>query len=246
MGPKPAPGLMADHRFRLPRTFVWTAMLCLLAVGCSGPSKEGERPISSTQSMNGISAETPVAATPPIEAIPQKQIGRPIPEPQSPPPTAQEELPPSPQVGQPVIARAGSRMQCVPYARKRSGIAIRGDAWTWWKAARGHYHRGRVPLVGSVLVLKRRGRGRGHLAVVTHVLSNREIIVDHANWLNRGRIHRNTPVMDVSRKNDWSAVRVWHVPTRQLGVTTYRAYGFVYPEQRPALTSQLPTPPDRG
>src|SRR3546814_3366239 len=68
---------------------------------------------------------------------------------------------------------------------------------------------------GAVLVLGKTGRlRRGHLAVVAEVRSSREIIVHQANWLNGGRIHRYTPVRDVSKNNDWSAVRVWYTPGR--------------------------------
>ncbi len=45
---------------------------------------------------------------------------------------------------------------------------------------------------------------RGHLAVVSHMVSPREIMVDQANWLNRGEIDSATPVLDVSENNDWS------------------------------------------
>jgi len=129
----------------------------------------------------------------------------------------------------PRIISGSSRLQCVPYARARSKIAIRGDAWTWWGAANGRYHRGSQPAVGAVLVLKRKRRGgRGHLAVVTRILNDREIVVDHANWLNRGRIHKDTLVRDVSARNDWSSVKVWYTPGRRYGLTTYHPYGFVY------------------
>lgn len=134
------------------------------------------------------------------------------------------------------------RLQCVPYARELSRIQIRGDAWTWWGKAKGRYRRGRVPAVGSVLVLRQKGRSRGHLAVVTHILNSREIVASHANWLNRGQIHRDTPIKDVSRGNDWSAVRVWHIPTRQYGRSTYRPYGFIYPE----TTADLGGAPAQG
>jgi len=134
-------------------------------------------------------------------------------------------------VGQsaPRIVKASARLQCVPYARDLSTIQIRGDAWTWWAAAKGRYERGREPRLGAVLVLKRRGNSRGHLAVVTRIVSEREIIASHANWLNRGRIHLDTPIRDVSANNDWSAVRVWYTPANVLGKSTYSAYGFIYP-----------------
>ncbi|MDA0786569.1 MAG: CHAP domain-containing protein [Proteobacteria bacterium] len=129
----------------------------------------------------------------------------------------------------PRIVHAGAPLQCVPYARRHVNISLRGAAWTWWSAAEGRYDRGRQPQVGSVLVLKRRGRSLGHIAVVTRINGPREIIVDHANWLNRGRIHLGTPVRDVSRNNDWSAVRVWHTPGKTWGRSAYPAYGFIYP-----------------
>jgi hypothetical protein len=119
--------------------------------------------------------------------------------------------------------------QCVPYARQVSGIQIRGDARTWWRQAEGRYRRDNTPAVGAVLALKPRGASRGHVAVVTDILNPREIVVEHANWLNRGRIHKNTPVIDISPNNDWSAVRVWHVPGQRYGAGVYRAYGFIHP-----------------
>jgi len=118
----------------------------------------------------------------------------------------------------------------VPYARQQSGIAIRGDAWTWWSRAKGKYDRSSRPTVGSVLVVGRSANNRyGHLAVVTRVVSDREIIVNHANWLNNGRIHLDTPVRDVSPANDWSAVRFWYTPGKVLGRRVYPVSGFVRP-----------------
>jgi len=136
--------------------------------------------------------------------------------------------------GQPRIVSPKRRLQCVPYARKLSNIQIRGDAWTWWQAARGRYHRGDKPTVGSVLVLGRKGQSRGHLAVVTRIVSDREIVANHANWLNRGKIHLDTPIRDVSPGNDWSAVRVWYTPGSVLGRSTYPAHGFIYPRVKTA------------
>ena len=135
-----------------------------------------------------------------------------------------------PMIDPPRIVSPPSRLQCVPYARQVSGIDIRGDAWTWWETAADQYYRGWAPAVGSVLVLSRTNRNPfGHLAVVTHVVGPREIIVSHANWLNRGQIHQNTPAIDVSEANDWSQVRFWYTPGGQLGLRTYPASGFIYP-----------------
>ena len=137
------------------------------------------------------------------------------------------------------IIEPAAPLQCVPYTRKVSGIAIRGDAWTWWRSAKGRYRRGHHPTVGAVLVLKKTARLRlGHLAVVKQIIDSREVLVDQANWLNRGRIHLNTSVRDVSANNDWSAVRVWYTPGQIYGKRTYRAHGFIYPE-RPVAAVHL-------
>lgn len=134
----------------------------------------------------------------------------------------------------PAVVTPARPLQCVPYARELSGIALRGDAWTWWGKAEGRYTRGSAPRVGAVLVLSKTRRLRlGHLAVVAEVRSSREIVVHQANWLNGGQVHRYTPVRDVSRNNDWSEVRVWYTPGRQFGARSYQAYGFIYPGTDP-------------
>ncbi len=122
------------------------------------------------------------------------------------------------------------RLQCVPFARQESGIDIFGDANTWWDQAAGKYPRSSIPAAGSVLVLRGyRDDSRGHVAVVTEILSSRMIRVDHANWLNHGEISLNVPVLDVSQDNDWSEVRVWNIPSGQWGVRVYLSQGFIHP-----------------
>jgi len=120
--------------------------------------------------------------------------------------------------------------ECVPYARARSGIALHGDANTWWAQAAGRYARGSTPALGSVMVLTGYSSdGRNHLAVVSSMISDREIRVDHANWLNDGNIYTDDPVVDVSANNDWSAVRVWNAKARAWGVRIYLVEGFIGP-----------------
>ena len=68
---------------------------------------------------------------------------------------------------------------------------------------------------------------RGHVAVVTEIVSPREIIVDHANWQNKREINLAIPVLDVSPDNDWSQVRVWNMPSGQFGARTYAISGFI-------------------
>lgn len=128
----------------------------------------------------------------------------------------------------PRVVRGGEPLQCVPYARWKSGVPIWGDAYTWWDKAAGRFDRSSEPEVGSVLVMRGFGNNaRGHLAVVRRVLNDREIVVDHANWLNSGEISLDNPVMDVSDDNDWSEVRVWYAPGRHYGGRVYEVQGFI-------------------
>lgn len=120
--------------------------------------------------------------------------------------------------------------ECVPYARNLSGVQIWGDAVTWWRQAENKYVRSGRPAEGSVLVLRGwKDDTRGHVAVVKVILSERMIRVDHANWMHKGEVSINVPVVDVSPANDWSQVRVWHVPGNYWGGRTYEAQGFIHP-----------------
>jgi hypothetical protein len=129
----------------------------------------------------------------------------------------------------PRVLDYSARLQCVPFARQASGIQIYGDANTWWRQAAGRYPRSSSPAPGSVLVMRGyRDPGRGHVAVVTEIVSERIIRVDQANWLNGGEISVGVPVLDVSPDNDWSEVRVWYIPGSQWGARIYEAEGFIH------------------
>lgn len=129
--------------------------------------------------------------------------------------------------------------ECVPFARNVSGVAIWGDAVTWWSQAEGRYARSGRPAEGSVLVLRGwRDDRRGHVAVVKTVLSPRVIAVDHANWLRNGEVSLDVPVIDVSPANDWSEVRVWHIPGGYWGGRTYEPQGFIHPIGRVETASR--------
>jgi hypothetical protein len=56
--------------------------------------------------------------------------------------------------------------------------------------------------------------------------------IDHANWSliggHRGQIERGAKVLDVSDAGDWSKVRVWYAPNKDLGTSSYPLYGFIY------------------
>lgn len=127
--------------------------------------------------------------------------------------------------------------QCAQFARLFTGIQIFGDAATWWEKAIGRYARGFTPQAGSVLVFKPYGpMTRGHVAVVSQVLTDRIIQVTHANWSviggRRGQVEKDVTVVDVSAGGDWSKVKVWYDPTGDLGTTVYPTYGFVYKAQQ--------------
>jgi surface antigen len=127
--------------------------------------------------------------------------------------------------------------QCVRFARLASGIDIFGDAWTWWRQAVSRFRTGEAPETGSVLVFQPHGRmTRGHVAVVSEVLTDRVIKIDHANWGgSRGKIEEDVTVADVSENGDWSRVQVWYAPSHALGTTVYPTYGFIYKEATGAL-----------
>ncbi len=126
-------------------------------------------------------------------------------------------------------AQARSFWQCVPYARLVSGVDIRGNAHTWWGQAAGKYERGREPRVGAVMSMRPHGGSRlGHVAVVSRIINDREVLLDHANWSRRGRIERGVKAIDVSANGDWSRVKIWFAGIRDLGKTAYPVNGFIY------------------
>ena len=139
----------------------------------------------------------------------------------------------------PVAANADGYWQCVPFARLMSGIQIFGDARTWWSQAAGKYDTGSVPKIGSVLSFKPTARmNLGHVAFVSQVLTDRVIQVTHANWSviegDRGQIEKDVTVVDVSPNGDWSQVKVWYDPIRDLGSSVYPTNGFIYQDAQAA------------
>jgi hypothetical protein len=121
-------------------------------------------------------------------------------------------------------------VECAPFARALTGVSLSGDAADWWRQAAGRYPRAQKPEVGSLLVLRRSGRlPSGHVAVVSGVLSQREIMVTQANWVHH-RITEDQPVIDVSENGDWSMVRMWWPPSEQMGTSVYPAFGFIRPD----------------
>jgi CHAP domain-containing protein len=129
-------------------------------------------------------------------------------------------------------------VECAPFARALSGVRLSGDAADWWPQANQRYARTARPAIGSVLVLRRSGRlPSGHVAVVSQVLGQRQILVTQANWVPH-RVSQDQPVVDTSSANDWSLVKIWWPPSGEMGNTAYPAFGFIRPE-RPATHDQL-------
>lgn len=125
-------------------------------------------------------------------------------------------------------------LQCAPYARQVSGVKIHGNAWTWWGQAAGRYERGNAPKVGSVMSFKKTAKNPfGHVAMVSQLISDREVLLTHANWSRRGGIERDVRAVDVSAAGDWSEVRVWFAPLGDLGTSTYPVNGFIYADGAP-------------
>lgn len=120
-------------------------------------------------------------------------------------------------------------LQCAPYARQISGIQLFGRAASWWQQAAGKYERGNAPEVGAVLSFaSSRAMPAGHVAMVSEVVSEREVLLTHANWSYRGGIEHDVRAIDVSPNNDWTMVKVWFAPIGDLGRRANPANGFIY------------------
>ncbi|KTF69469.1 CHAP domain-containing protein [Sphingomonas sp. HT-1] len=129
----------------------------------------------------------------------------------------------------------GTFWQCVTFARQASGVELRGNAWTWWNQAEGRYQRGETPAVGAVMSFQRTARmPMGHVAMVSEVISAREVLLTHANWSRPGAVERDVRAIDVSPNGDWSEVRVWYGPVAGLGTSVYPVNGFIYPGAAPS------------
>ncbi|MEH3120869.1 MAG: CHAP domain-containing protein [Sphingomonas phyllosphaerae] len=144
------------------------------------------------------------------------------------------------------IAPAQARsLQCAPFAREVSGIDIHGNANTWWGQAAGRYDRGTAPEVGAVMAFKAtRAMPVGHVAMVSKIVSAREVLLTHANWSRRGGIERDVRAVDVSAAGDWSEVRVWFAGIGDLGTSSYPLAGFIYAGKAPVtVESEAPLAP---
>ena len=134
---------------------------------------------------------------------------------------------------QTVMAHSGRHhagWQCVTYAASHSQVVLHGNAHTWWAHAEGFYERSHQPVAGSVMVMKSSGSmPLGHVAIVSRIVSDREVLLTHANWKGDGSGETNVRAIDVSPQGDWSQVRVWYAPVHALGLRVSPVYGFILP-----------------
>ena len=146
----------------------------------------------------------------------------------------------------PVVARAPvsgfTGISCVPFARSVTGMDISGNAHAWWGNAAGVYARGQRPEKGAVLSFRASGGMRmGHVAVVSRVVSSREVLIDHANWegpgIRKGTVMRGVSVVDASDRNDWTLVRVQVGRNDDSYGRAYPTNGFIY--DRPAGSQMM-------
>jgi hypothetical protein len=222
------------------RLFLSVTAAAVLASLASAPAQAApEHPLSNlTHEIVSFFGFGPDQANNPTD--PQAMVERPkaelTPREIAPAPVANLDAPPPrlpvvAAISPPSVETPLRRLFCVEYARMRSGLAVFGDAKTWWARAKNLYARVSHPVEEAVMVFAGSKRlKRGHVAVVTHIVSPREIIVDQANWQNKGEIDHATPVLDVSRANDWSLVRVWDIPSGTFGSRVYRISGFIAKE----------------
>lgn len=131
------------------------------------------------------------------------------------------------------VSYMSSAEQCVPYARRVSGIQLYGDAYSWWNTAtpRG-YRCGQVPQIGAAFILASTHQmPEGHVAVVNGITDARHITVTHSNWGDtRGRrkvLYHAMPVEDISPNNDWTRVKFWNYEKNVYGFP-YASKGFIY------------------
>jgi surface antigen len=130
---------------------------------------------------------------------------------------------------------AAQALNCVQFVRATTDFDLAGNAWQWWEHAAGFYQRGPEPHTRSVLVFKQTQHMRaGHVAIVSRVLDQHTILLDHANWGYgrgpKGQVDRGISAIDCSERGDWSAVCVYN---KKFGVygAPYPTYGFIYPRE---------------
>jgi surface antigen len=135
-------------------------------------------------------------------------------------------------VGLTTLGSPATAANCALWARNETGVDFMGNAGGWWYEAGGRYARGHQPAEGAILVFKpTRHMPSGHVAVVSGLVSSREILIDHANWY-RGAVTRRVAAIDTSPGNDWTRVAVIDLGSGKFGRDN-PIYGFIYPKIGP-------------
>ena len=144
------------------------------------------------------------------------------------------------------LSDASARIDDVAYVKSVTGMAIPGEAWSWWDGSNGRYARGHRPLPSAVLVFRQQQNlPAGHLAIVTKVL----VIAGSAHQprglgidLGDARPHHRQcagPRCLPRQRLDAGAPVV--LPIAAPSTEVYDTYGFVYGGAQPA-----DQPPPKG
>lgn len=144
-------------------------------------------------------------------------------------------------------------LQCVTYVARLIGISHYGDGKTWWTDPRfiaSGYAKNYVPLVGSIVVFDGwgyadgngdwHGNPYGHVGIVRQIISSSEILIDHANWDNKGTIYTGVGVRKAN--GSWSSVNVKKTPSSSYGSSSYPVLGFLVPPPSPGSVIGIVSP----
>jgi surface antigen len=212
-------------------------LFCAVATAPSAEAaEENRRQPQATRQVAASQALRSTARMPQATIAPQRQVASPMMRPVVARGAAVR-------LGTPILPVAATTgLSCVPFVRMATGMTISGDARLWWHNAAAQYARGQMPERGAVLAfMASGGMSRGHVAVVSRVVNDRTILIDHSNWagpgIRRGTVMRGVTVLDVSDRNDWTAVRVQVGHSAEAFGRTYPTHGFIY--NRPAGTRMM-------
>src|SRR3546814_15736755 len=84
------------------------------------------------------------------------------------------------------------------------------------------------PREGAVLAFASHGTMRlGHVAMVSKIVSDREVLLTHANWSRPGRVDTDVRPVDVSPAGSWRQVKVWYGLIGDPGTSVYPPQGSI-------------------
>lgn len=114
------------------------------------------------------------------------------------------------------------------------------SAWGWWARAAYLYDLGYEPRLDAVMAFSTLEPGHaGYVAIVKHMVNDREIVVHLANWHEPESGGADLTAVDVSAAGDWSQVKFWYGPESGLTEQVNFVLGFLYGRTlRPGLYTQ--------